>query len=504
MSRRLFASLYEAGRPFALIDTRERRDHVDGHWFGSTNIPLSVLTAGITRMVPDRDFPVHLLDWQDAASNAAAQRLSQLGYASVTNCPTSHPGGFGEGFVKGEYVWSKAFGEVLAHRCGLPEVTPSEYLQHHRDAQLFDVRPTAEYRRFTIPGSQSLPNSLLLANMEALKGSGRTALLHCAGRTRSIIGACTLKAAGYGGPFAIFKGGTQAWQLDGHDREHQAGRVFAGDTDNPAATRAFLDKWSIPFDRVEAGDIGPFVEAHRGLLLFDVSDDAATGRPMEHGILQLSGTNLIQQTDQAVARYHVPVVLFDHGSGSRAAFAAYWLRAMGFSVRVALLGGRLDEAPAPDAGQIETPFPVLVADELAAHRKHERPVLDFRSSAAFRAASLTGSSWLNVSACLSGSPPPEPAVIIANDIPHGSETADLLAAHGWQVAGIFPWSSAASLDPAGIAPGNPGIAIDESALFAGRHHGNMQDSRDYLAWEEELPGQIDKPILEQWHRLLAL
>ena len=79
MSRGLFVSVYEARRPFALIDTRERRDHVDGHWFGSTNIPLSVLTAGITRMVPDRDFPVHLLDWQDAASNAAAQRLSQLG-----------------------------------------------------------------------------------------------------------------------------------------------------------------------------------------------------------------------------------------------------------------------------------------------------------------------------------------------------------------------------------------------------------------------------------------
>ena len=79
----------------------------------------------------------------------------------------------------------------------------------------------------------------------------------------------------------------------------------------------------------------------------------------------------------------------------------------------------------------------------------------------------------------------------------------MLAAHGWQVAGIFPWSSASQLDPAGIVPGDPGIAIDESALFAGRHHGNMQDSRDYLAWEEELPDQIDEPILAQWHRLLA-
>ena len=67
---------------------------------------------------------------------------------------------------------------------------------------------------------------------------------------------------------------------------------------------------------------------------------------------------LIQQTDQAVARYHVPVVLFDHGSGSCAAFAAYWLRAMGFSVQVALLDGRLDEAPAPDTGEWSLTLPV--------------------------------------------------------------------------------------------------------------------------------------------------
>ena len=137
-------------------------------------------------MIPDREFPLHLLDWQDAASAAAADRLSQLGYDQVTLCPTALPDAFGHGFVKGEYVWSKAFGEVVAHECGLPELTPADYLAHHADAMLFDVRPTAEYRQFTIPGSQSLPNSLLLANMAALTETGSMALLHCAGRTRSI------------------------------------------------------------------------------------------------------------------------------------------------------------------------------------------------------------------------------------------------------------------------------------------------------------------------------
>lgn len=80
--------------------------------------------------------------------------------------------------------------------------------------------------------------------------------------------------------------------------------------------------------------------------------------------------------------------------------------------------------------------------------------------------------------------------------------ASLLAQHGWQIAGMFAWQ-VTECNGATFPPGHLDSAIDEAALFAGRHHGNLQDSRDYLAWEEELPGQIDTPILQQWHRMLA-
>ena len=508
MSRGLFASLFEDGRPFCLIDVRERRDHVDGHWFGSTNIPLSTLTARINLMVPDRHFPIHLLDWQDPASDAAHQRLLELGYRNIIRCPTGKPGQYGDGFVKGEYVWSKAFGEIVAHGCGLPEVTPADYLGDESGALLFDVRPTAEYHDFTIPGSRSLPNSLLLANMEALKGTGRTALLHCAGRTRSIIGACTLKAAGFDGPFAIFRGGTQAWQLDGNEREFEADRVFASETDSDTAARTFLGRWNIPVEDIAAGDLGSFVAAHRQDHLFDVSDDGAKGRSLEHGIIAMSGTNLIQQTDQSIARYHVPVTLFDTGSGSRAAFAAYWLRAMGYKVRVALLGAGLGEAPgtAPAHHGTGTEPEMVTLEQLITHRGMSGLIFDFRPSRAFRAARLDGSEWRNVGEILSGDRsagrPAAPVMLIANDRTHGCETAALLAGHGWRISGIFVWDNTGT-DIADIGPGSLSAAIDESALFAGRHHGNMQDSRDYLAWEEELPGQIDPLILDVWNRLLT-
>ncbi len=504
MSQGLFVSLYEAGRPFALLDTRERRDFVNGQWFGSTNIPLSVLSRRIPRLLPDRSMPIHLLDWQDVASAAAANRLSQLGYNNVSRCVTSDPGTFGQGFVKGEYVWSKAFGEVVAHTAGLPEVTPADYLDRYENARLFDVRPTAEYRLFTIPGSASLPNSLLLANMAALKQSGDMALLHCAGRTRSIIGACTLKAAGYDGPYAIFKGGTQAWQLDGLEREFDAERVFARESTDTGPAQDFLGKWGISAQQLDMAELASFVSEHRGEYLFDVSDDAATGQLAEQDIVKISGTNLIQQTDCSIAGYHVPVNLFDLGSGSRAAFAAYWLRCMGFTVRVLYLPEQLASKPALDNGEdgVESGYAVLNPTQLIKHLSGAGQVIDCRPSSDYAEAHLKGSRWGNISELLNAGEPTANAVaLVGESLAQASETAAILQQQGWQVAGIHAWQSGA-FESGQLVSSPVESPVDECALFAGRHHGNMQDSRDYLAWEEELPEQIDQVLHQRWLRLL--
>lgn len=500
MSQGLFSSLYSSGHPFALIDSRERREHVNGHWFGSTNIPLSVLAPQISRLVPEQNFPIHLLDWQDAPSSVAANHLTDLGYTNIERHPTSSPDGFGLGFVKGEYVWSKAFGEVVAHTCGLQEITPAEYLAHYKDAQLFDVRPTAEYSQFTIPGSQSLPNSLLLANMDALMRSGEAALLHCAGRTRSIIGACTLKAAGYNGPYLIFKGGTQAWQLDGLEREFNADRLFAKESDNAKPVHDFLKKWNIKYTQIDNSNLASFVDSNATDHLFDVSDDAATGQTASHKIIKISGTNLIQQTDRSIARYHVPVILFDVGSGSRAAFAAYWLKLMGFDVSVVYLAGEL-ESLTDEEGQhraIESNYPVFSRDQLLKHGRTSGETYDLRSSHAYALSHLKGTEWKNISELIAkASPSTESIALIGNDIAHANETANILEQHGWKIAGLCSWESE-DWDPSQLQTGEINSPIDQSALFAGRHHGNMQDSRDYLAWEEALPEQIDQLLHQRW------
>ena len=505
MSQGLFSALYESGQPFALIDTRERREYVNGHWFGSTNIPLSFLTHKISQLVPELDFPIYLLDWHNRTSTVAAERLTQLGYSNVTRSLTYHPGLFGQGYVKGEFVWSKAFGEVLAHTCGLPEITPSEYLANYKDAQLFDVRPTAEYSQFTIPDSQSLPNSLLLANMLALQQSGKTALLHCAGRTRSIIGACTLKAAGYNGPFAIFKGGTQAWQLDGLEREFNATRLFAKESNDSEPVKDLLGKWNINYKQVDNANLDAFVAEHAQKLLFDVSDDAATGQAATHHIIKISGTNLIQQTDRSIAKYHVPIILFDYGSGSRAAFAAYWLQSMGFTVSVVYLTEKLVllSSDKQQDTTTEVTQSVFSTDQLLKHRDATGTIIDVRTSKAFVQSHLKGTHWYNVSELIvADKQATNPLTVISNNIAHANETANLLQQNGWKIAGIYEWNNG-DIDQSQLQSGTLDSPADQSALFADRHHGNLQDSRDYLSWEEALPDQIDKTIHRQWLDLLS-
>ena len=498
MTVTVFTQLYDQAAPFCLIDCRERRDYVHGHWFGSTNIPLSILPTRLPFLCPDFGFPIHYLDWGDTASSVALAYMRDMGYHNITSHKTAAPTEPMTGFVQGEYVWSKAFGEIVSHLPGILEVTPQQYLADHPDAQLVDVRPAGEYNRFTLPGSKNLPNSLLLANMDALRRHDTTVLLHCAGRTRSIIGAHTLQAAGYEGDFAIFRGGTQAWELDGFTREHGATQNIAAPTESIESVANFLDRWQIRATTIRPADLDAFIESHRDHLLFDVSDDAANGDLLAQRVIKISGTNLVQQTDRSIARYHVPIILFDTASGCRAAFAAYWLSRMGFAVEIAIIAAdsfaAAPQHPTDPISAKENPIPKWLAS--GTH------ILDFRLSKDYASAHIATSKWENITTIIDQQPAHQPVGIIATCAATGNMIADILTKNGWQIDAIAVWadhaieanlqSTAASISDTGDSP------IDQSALFAGRHFGVLKDAQDYLDWEEDLPGLIPATIKTIW------
>ena len=505
MSYGLFDKLFHSGRAFSFIDCRERRDYVAGHWFGSVNIPLSLFNTRLSILFKSNEIPINVLDWQDTASKEAIYQLKNFGFKNITTHKSNCPPNEGCGFVKGEYVWSKAFGEVVANSINLSEITPQEYLANYKNAMLFDVRPTAEYQEFTLPTSQSLPNSLLLANLESLKKTGTMSLLHCAGRTRSIIGAFTLIASGYDGPFSVFRGGTQAWQLDGHKREFEANRIFATENEAPDAVTRFLNRWQIPFQRMSKKELIDYISRHPSELLFDVSDDAASGQYVAEGIIKISGTNLIQQTDNSIACYHVPVTLIDHGSGSRAAFTAFWLSNMGFSVNLIYIDCPIETPSTVDFSWNE--FKETNATRIDSHTLNKlidakTNIYDFRPSSSFQRSHLPHCQWKNVSSILALNPLDTPVAIITESIQTGHFISDCLSRHGWQVSGFYIWNKT-DFDQSQLDSSELDLPIDKSSLFSGRHRGILKDASDYLAWEEGLPDQIEESIHEIWRLNLS-
>ena len=504
MTAQIFTRLYEQAVPFCLIDCRERRDYVNGHWFGSTNIPLSILPARLPFLCPDQDFPIHFLNWEDAASIAALRSMEKLGYQNITSHKTTLPIDPMVGYVQGEYVWSKAFGEIVAHQSDILEVTPQQYMTDYQHAQLVDVRPAGEYNRFTLPSSLNLPNSLLLANMEQLGHNADMVLLHCAGRTRSIIGAHTIKAAGYRGNFGIFRGGTQAWEIDGFTREHGANRTIGANIESAESVANFLNRWQIPSTQIQPTEISAFIETKSDHLMFDVSDDTANGVLVGENIIKVSGTNLVQQTDRSIARYHLPILLIDNASGSRAAFAAYWLSRMGFCVKIVIVDADdLHFSPQKNNDVQKKSDQRLIEKWVSSGTQ----IFDFRVSSEFASCHIVSSRWQNISLILDQKPDMGMIGIIAPCHKIGDMVFDILTDIGWKIDGIYVWQDQ-PLDPiilastAGKFDENE-TPIDKSALFAGRHFGVLKDAQNYLAWEEDLPNVTPPMILKIWHDRLS-
>ena len=499
MSASLFSELYEKASPFCLIDCRERRDFINGHWFGSTNIPLSTLPIRLPFLCPDREFPIHFLDWNSMASSAAYAYIEKLGYTNLTSHKTYSPSSSMIGYVRGEYVWSKAFGEIVSHQSDILEVTPKEFHSKYQSAQLIDVRPMTEYKKFTLPNSKNLPNSTLLSNFNELRKNQEMALLHCAGRTRSIIGAHTLMAAGFDGNFGILKGGTQAWELDGFERQHDAKDTISQTSETKKDVIDFLLRKQIETTYLSLSNLNHFIEKKIKYLKFDVSDDNASGYKVKNDIIKISGTNLVQQTDSVIAKYNVPIILFDTKSGSRAAFAAYWLTRMGFLVEVVIIDDDSFEfSPLKDSNEIKR------TENLIVHWLTKKvPIFDFRPSKKYTKCQIKQSVWKNITCILNENPSKSPVGIISDYAATGEMIIEILTHHGWRIDGLCVWSDHKIKSDVPTSTGNfferP---IDKSALFFGRHNGNLQDAQDYLAWEENLPRLIPLSIKKIWSEKL--
>src|SRR4029077_7712371 len=152
----------------------------------------------------------------------------------------------------GVNVPSKAFGELVEHRCGTPHIAAAE-LKRRLDAGeeilIVDSRPMPEFQNMSIPGAYDCPGAELVYRVPGrARAPESLVFVNCAGRTRSIIGAQSLRNAGLANPVMALENGTMGWELAG--LELARGREDALPAPSPAGlarARALADQVALRF-----------------------------------------------------------------------------------------------------------------------------------------------------------------------------------------------------------------------------------------------------------------
>ncbi|WP_051013825.1 rhodanese-like domain-containing protein [Pararhodospirillum photometricum] len=413
-----------ADEELALFDVREAGQIGEGHLLWSVPLPYSRLEARLPLVAPRRSVRVVLVDDGDGLAERAARRARALGYdaVSVLDGGVTAWQAAGEPLVKGVHVASKAFGELVERTLHTPSITAEALARRQARGEplvILDGRPEDEYRQGTLPGSVCCPNGELALRLPALAPDPNTlVVIHCAGRTRSLLGTELLRTAGVKNPVVALENGTMGWQLAGFQVERDAKRFFPPDIEVPSGLRdraaAFAQRQGV--HRLDATTARHWLaDSTRTTFVLDVRTTQEVRADPAPGAVHVPGGQLLQATDQWVGVRRSRLLLLDH-DGERAPLIAGWLALAGWTCGV-LAEGRAAWAaltprlPAPD------PLPVLrlVPPDDPLLRQAETLMLDLRPSAIHQAGHPPGARWAirpRLAAALASHPRGAPVVLL--------------------------------------------------------------------------------------------
>src|SRR5215475_14964678 len=200
---------------------------------------------------------------------------------------------------------------------------------------LLDSPSPQEHPRATISGGRTAPNGVLSTHIaDFAPDPDATMVVHCAGRTRSIIGARLLQRMGYPKVYDL-RNGTMGWMMAGLELEYGSTRL---DLPAPsAAARARAEEFA---RRIAAEDSVRTlsVAGLRALMaktesenvyLIDVRTSEEYARGHIPGFQWFPGGQAVQRADDLVAVKNGHVVFACDGH-VRATITASWYRQMGF------------------------------------------------------------------------------------------------------------------------------------------------------------------------------
>ena len=506
-------ALAAGGAEWALLDVRDAWEADRAHILGASFLPRRVIETRVGTLVHDRGTPVVVYDEGGDRAQRAAETLERLGYrdARVLAGGTAAWLASGRRLVSGTNVPSKIFGEQVGEHDHVPHVPPATLAAWQREGRrhlVCDIRTPDEYAASRIPGARGAFGVDLALLAADLRARGETIVVHCAGRTRSIIACQTLRALGVGDVHAL-ENGTMGWQLAGYGLERDApGGMLAPSAASAAAGEASARTLArgAAVEEITAAELERQLAARAAgglnLYVFDVRQLPEYVAGHVAGAVAVPGGLLIQRTDEFAPVRAARVVLIDDRE-ARALLTGYWLRRMGFP-NVAVLAGGLaawrESGRAVAAGRGRER--ALGLDEARALVRSVPPealaaasqalVLDVDTSAFFRKARVPGAvwmpyGWLETRIGVRANTKDVPIVVTCRNGLYSTFAGANLARLGYRDVGVLEGGLAA-WEAAGqpVETGWPAELGPPQDVVVPPYRAGPEAMASYLAWELKL------------------
>ncbi|CAK7236575.1 hypothetical protein SBRCBS47491_009683 [Sporothrix bragantina] len=334
------------GLEIALLDVREEGPYADAHPLFAITVPVSEVEAKLPALIPRRSAPIVVYDNGEGYAERAVPRIAAMGYTDVSILEGGLNGyaRVGELYrdVNSAY---KAFGELVEAIRGTPSLPPVKIRelilgQGKDDIVVLDTRRFEEYNTMSIPRGQSCPGGELLYRVfEAAPSPDTTVVVHCAGRTRSLIGTQSLVNAGIPNKVVALRDGTIGWTLANLPSldTGKTERVPQPSDEAVRRARAHATSWAehVGVPIIQGDQLLSFVaeQDERTLYLLDVRDPSEYAEAHPARFTSAPGGQLVQATDEWIGVRGARVVLYDT-DGVRARMTATWLLQMGWDVYV--------------------------------------------------------------------------------------------------------------------------------------------------------------------------
>jgi rhodanese-related sulfurtransferase len=505
------------GEPHAVLDLRERAAYERGHIFRATSLPRRLLESRLPEMVTARATPIALVDEDGRLAGLARSTLGEMGYTDVRAVDGGLAGWRGEGhpLVQGLNVPSKVFGEQVLRGDKTTEVSPrglAHRMARGDDLVIVDSRTPEEYARGCLPGAWSVPGGeLVLRISELVRRPDTTIVVHCGGRTRSYIGAESVRRMNLPNPVVAVENGTMGWELAGLELERGAARWA------PAVSPEGLAR-AVEVARRVAGEAGVrFMPPADLAALWARRDrenvcvlDVRTREEYEAGHVAgarwAPGGQVVQATDEYIGVHAASVVLVCDGL-VRSVMTASWLMRMGLP-HVWVLAGGLPAwraaGGAVDVGYAATePFGYAAARSkvpaIAPGPLGDAAILSVDPSDAYCRRHIPGATWLcrsRLELTVASIVPDRsaPVVVTCADAVQSTLAAATLRQMGYGAARVLAGGIQAWVRAGQPVESGPGRMADEPDDVVLKPYDRGRSAMEaYLRWEEALDSEGRSP-----------